>query len=292
MTLVAAWIRQLGTRDELVVASDSRLSFGARWDCCPKIFPLQRNDSLLAFAGDTAFAYPVLLQLEKSILNYRKSLSRELDILDLRPHFLKIIERMRAEVGGLPKGNHGIDSRDFQILFAGYSHRAKTFQAWALRFDEIMGRFHFAPLTFHHRRTGGTKPFLFIGDPPEEESLGSPPEETPKALSVQATGSLYRLLHSRNKLHTGPLDMEPLEVLLQFIEDERFDTVAGPPQIVKVYSYANTLPINVLWPMDEPEYVAYFGRPLLGYEGSEYACYDLTTMELLSPYAARARVGE
>lgn len=30
-----------------LVASDSRLSFGARWDCCPKMFPLAREDSVL-----------------------------------------------------------------------------------------------------------------------------------------------------------------------------------------------------------------------------------------------------
>ena len=47
MTLVAAWIRQRSERDELIVASDSRLSFGARWDCCPKVFPLAREDSVL-----------------------------------------------------------------------------------------------------------------------------------------------------------------------------------------------------------------------------------------------------
>src|SRR5436189_1023175 len=108
MTLVAAWIRQVSSGEQLVVASDSRLSFGARWDCCPKVFPLSRNDSVLAFCGDTLFAYPVLLQLTKSIQNYAKSESRELDITDLRPHFLKIIERMRTEVGALPKGKHGI----------------------------------------------------------------------------------------------------------------------------------------------------------------------------------------
>ena len=113
MTLVAAWIRQRTERDELIVASDSRLSFGARWDCCPKVFPLAREDSVLAFCGDTAFAYPVLLQLSNSVTNYRKSRSREQDITSLRPHLLRVIGRMRDEVHNLPKGNSGIDTKNF-----------------------------------------------------------------------------------------------------------------------------------------------------------------------------------
>jgi ATP-dependent protease HslVU (ClpYQ) peptidase subunit len=97
MTLVAAWIRQRKEQDQLVIASDSRLSFGARWDCCPKVFPLLREDSVIAFCGDTAFAYPILLQLMNAVRNYGKAESREMDISDLRPHFLKIVESMRGQ---------------------------------------------------------------------------------------------------------------------------------------------------------------------------------------------------
>ena len=53
-----------------------------------KLLPLQRDDSLLAFSGNTAFASPVLLQLDKSISNDRKSLAREQDIRELRSHLL------------------------------------------------------------------------------------------------------------------------------------------------------------------------------------------------------------
>ena len=47
------------------------------------------------------------------------------------------------------------------------------------------------------------------------------------------------------------MDMEPLEVLREFIEDPACDSISGPPQIVKIYPHARILPINVLWP---PEY--------------------------------------
>ncbi len=270
MTLVTAWIRQLKSHDELVVASDSRLSGYGRWDCCPKLFPLQRDDSLLAFSGDTAFAYPILLQFEKSIPNYRKSLSREQDITHLRSHLLNIIESMRADICGLPRKT---DSQEFRVLLAGYSHIANSFKAWSLYYTARMGRFHYQSLSFHRKRTRGTKPFLFMGDD-----------------TGRAYAAVYKLLSERNKLTTGSLDMEPLEVLINLIKDESAESIGGPPQIVKVYRHAQTLPINVLWPVDEPKYVAYFGRPLLRHELSEYPCYDLEEMRILSPFEARARV--
>ena len=273
MTLVAAWIRQFHERDELIVASDSRLSFGARWDCCPKVFPLAREDSVLAFSGNTAFAYPILLQLVNSVTNYRKSRSREQDIAALRPHLLKVIERMRGEVHRLPLGNGGIDGTDFSILFAGYSWRKKRFQAWRLFYDRRQERFWYRPLTFHKRRTDGTKPILFMGDH-----------------YLKAYGLLYRRLNRTKNLRSGPLHMEPLEILREFIENSEYDSISGPPQVVKIHPYARTEPINVLWPPDQPAFVAHYGRPLLEYELSDFMCLDLNSMELLFPDEAIQRI--
>lgn len=273
MTLVAAWIRPISSGEQLVVASDSRLSFGARWDCCPKIFPLARNDSILAFCGDTAFAYPVLLQLVNAILNYEKALSRELDITDLRAHFIKVIDSMRSLVTDIPKGANGIDPTDFKLLFAGYSTRARTFKAWSLYYDKTVGKFSHRPLSFHTKRTNGTKPFLFIGDNISD-----------------AMKALYLKLQERKKLTSGKLDMEPLEVLVSMSESVDFDAIGGPPQVVKVYPHANVLPINVLWPRQEPKFIAHFGRPLLAYEGSKYACLDLNDLSLLPPVEAYGRL--
>jgi hypothetical protein len=273
MTLVAAWVRQVTSEEQLVVAADSRLSFGARWDCCPKIFSLRRNDSVLAFCGDTAFAYPVLLQLSNAILNYEKALSREIDITALRPHFIKVIDGMRSQVTNFPTGAHGIDPTDFKLMLAGYSTRFHSFRAWSLSFDKASGKFNHRRLSLHNKRTKGTKPFLFIGDH-----------------ISHATKRLYSKLIERRKLTAGRLDMEPLEVLVDMIESSQYETIGGPPQLVKVYPYANVLPINVLWPRESPQFVAHFGRPLLGYEGSKYACLDLNNLSLLAPYQANEKL--
>lgn len=41
---------------------------------------------------------------------------------------------------------------------------AEQFKAWVLYYEVKLQRFHYRPLTFHKKRIGGTKPFLFIGD--------------------------------------------------------------------------------------------------------------------------------
>ena len=273
MTLVSAWIRDSGNGGQLVVASDSRLSFGARWDCCPKVFPLLRNDSILAFCGDTGFAYPILLQLLNAVRNYEKVQSREMDITDVRPHFLKVIESMRTQVTDLPEGDHAIDNTDFQLLFAGYSSKFKEYKAWVFYYDNNKGAFNHRALSFHKKRTDGTKAFLFIGD------------NVPDAMR-----RLYAKLNEREKLTVGGLDMEPLEVLTEMCEAREFEKIGGPPQLAKVYSYANVLPVNVLWPREKPKFVTHFGRPLLPYEGSRYACLDLNDFTLLAPYEAYERL--
>ena len=273
MTLLTAWIRGNSTHSQLVVAADSMLSFGARWSCCPKIFPLRRNDSVLAFGGDTKFAYPVLLQLSNSASNYEKALSREIDISALRTHFIKIIESMHTTVTDFPSGRHGIDPTDFVIVFAGYSAQAKEFKAWRLFFDKSERKFLHRPLSFHATRTKSTKSFLFAGDHVKE-----------------AVDLLYEKLTDRKKLTTGTLDMEPLEVLVDMIESPEFKSIGGPPQLVKVYSFANVLPMNVFWPRNHPTCIAHFGRPLLPYEGSKYACLDLNDNSLWSPYEATKKI--
>ncbi len=64
MTLVAIWPRQQASTAELVVASDSRLTGGVTFESGPKLFPLPRGDSVIAFAGDTWFTYPLIIQLK------------------------------------------------------------------------------------------------------------------------------------------------------------------------------------------------------------------------------------
>ena len=67
MTLCITWIRQDGDENELVMATDSRLSGGDSWDSGVKLFELPRQDCLLSLAGATARAYLLILNTILSI---------------------------------------------------------------------------------------------------------------------------------------------------------------------------------------------------------------------------------
>src|SRR5688500_4667415 len=76
VTLSLACVRNVGTVRALVFASDSRLRSGEAWDSCPKIFTLPRSDCLISFAGQTHYAYPLMLQMIQSSEVFRPSRSR------------------------------------------------------------------------------------------------------------------------------------------------------------------------------------------------------------------------
>src|SRR5450759_3690103 len=81
MTLGMAWVRTMGRTNELVVASDSRLSGGQFWDSNPKIVLLPRSDCVMSFAGSTNDAYPLMLQTYNAISMYPRGTNRVLDVI-------------------------------------------------------------------------------------------------------------------------------------------------------------------------------------------------------------------
>lgn len=95
MTLVISWIRKAGPNtEELVTVSDSRVRFGCAWDCCPKIFPLERGDCVMAFAGWTGYGYPIVLQAVAAANMHKKLSSRALDLCALRGHLVRVANDM------------------------------------------------------------------------------------------------------------------------------------------------------------------------------------------------------
>lgn len=164
MTLLAAWIRKYNNTEELVIASDSRLRFGAAWDCCPKILTLPRSDANLCFAGDTMYAYPIMLQIKNAIDMNDKARSRAMDITDLRGHILRVIEDMRNSIYDLPSGIDEYNATDFRFILAGYSWKFSTFKIWILQYQKDINRFSFRTVSSHSKQTKGTKYFFFEGD--------------------------------------------------------------------------------------------------------------------------------
>lgn len=250
VTLTAAWIRQIGNVEELIVASDSRLRGGEAWDCCPKILTLPREDCVIAFAGNTWWAYPLMLQMANAIALHPGSMSRKVDIVDLKGHVLRVFEQMLDTVHDLPNGQERPDRPlKTEFLFGGYSWKSGGFRVWKLHFDTEIDRYTFRRATpWRGQERGAHKVVAFAGD-----AAGAAKER------------LDDLLKQRDKNQTGSFDMEPFEILRDIIRDGSHPTVGGPPQLVKVYRFARTQAFAVAWP-DARGSAATFGRQALGYE--------------------------
>lgn len=261
MTLSLAWVRSIGDTKELVVATDSRLRFGSAWDCCPKIFTLPRNDSVICFAGDTHHAYPIMIQIRNAIEMYPKLLSRATDLCDARGHFLRLMTKMRNYIHDLPSNLSKPEAPETFFILAGYSWAEESFKIWILKYDKHRDQF-----IYETPRTIMRNKIAVAGDD-----------------KGKIRHRIHTLMKERGKVIGDGMDMEPFEVLRDKIREESNPSIGGPPQIVKVYSHMNTMPYGVFWPTRESKEIAFLGRPILSYEMVPYPILDpddLTTHTL------------
>lgn len=145
MTLSLAWVRTCTDSRELIVATDSRLTGGKKWDCAPKIFSLPRSDSLICFAGETNYAYPLMTQMASAIEQYPQSRSREMDITHMKGHTLRIWNRMIQEIEDLPSGYESANPNSVFVL-SGYSWKQKKFYIWLLHYDNEISKYTYKPV--------------------------------------------------------------------------------------------------------------------------------------------------
>lgn len=251
MTLGMAWVRDLGSIRELVVASDSRLSGGQFWDANPKIMLLPRRDCVISFAGSTADAYPLMLQAYNAIEGFGAMKSGAIDIAHLKGHLVRVFNHSREFISGLPVGQVMPDASDAIFLLSGYSWRSKEFKIWTLHFDAHHSKFTFRPSAAWRGQNGQAKVVAFVGDPDAV---------------AEAKRRLVERLRQKNKLQGGGLDMEPFEVLRDVIRDGALSSVGGSPQMVKVYEHMNVHPFPIHWPSRTSGNVTFLGRPLMNYE--------------------------
>src|SRR5262245_22661164 len=92
MTLIVAWHRE--DAGELIVASDSRLSGVLTFESGPKLFALARGDAVLAFAGATYLAYPLIMQITRWAVDHDRANSRAMDL----PAFAGHCERLCSDL--------------------------------------------------------------------------------------------------------------------------------------------------------------------------------------------------
>ena len=133
MTISIAWVRTVNTCEELIFASDSRLSGdGATIDYCPKIINLPRADCAIGFAGTTGRAYALIHQLTNAISAFGPLESRAMDIRELRTHAIKIFSTI---VNSIDTPIKDLENPDVAFIFGGYSWILKSFVIWHISYD-------------------------------------------------------------------------------------------------------------------------------------------------------------
>jgi hypothetical protein len=265
MTLAVAWVREVGTGPELVFAADSRLRQGGAWDSCPKIFRLPRSDAVMAFAGETLWAYPIVLQTINDIDAFPPSRRRQSDLRVARGHALRVLNQMMTSGDAVSGGLHEPDT---EFLFGGWSWEAQKFLLW--RFHWSTNDHGFRHETQRPQRWGTVR---FIGDRNKED-----PERDLVGVAKQ---KLYALLDERGRVD-GPLDMEPFEVLVEMLRSRSYETLGGPAQLLKVYRHMNAQFFGVAWPSAAGP-VTLAGRQLLEYEELDIPVLDPDSPTMLRP---------
>lgn len=246
--MTIARVRNIGQVNELAVATDSRLRAGYAWDACPKIMKLPRSDAVLAFAGETDYAYPMMLQIYNAVDMYERSRSRTQDITKTTQHLERVCNEMISHIGDPPSA--GVASPELVLVLAGFSWQRQEFVVKVLNYSHREERFSFTNVRGWEGK-GQEKTIVFLGN-----------------RTTEAKERLRAYLDEEGRLITGGLNMEPFKVLRDMSRDTTITEIGGPPQLVKVYRSSTVQHFAVAWPTDDGR-LCTFGRPLLSYEPPE-----------------------
>lgn len=246
MTLCVAYIRQVNETEELVFATDSCLTGGEKWKHGIKLFRIPKRDCLLCFAGSTARAYPLVLNLVSSIHLDKYLQSPEASLQDVLEYlsglFTDLITKIISEIPG--EDIHELRS-GVQFLFGGWDWSAGTsgaFRVWKLYYSQDIEGFIFDELT----NNGKKRFYTFLGDPEEIEGIAK---------------EMYKKMLFDNDIQDDPIDMEPLMILRDISLEEEYRAIDGSLQIGKVYKSNKSEFFGIYWPSSK-------GKPC--FQGREY----------------------
>jgi hypothetical protein len=228
MTLCTAWIRETSDNEELFFATDSALTGGEKWDHCVKLFELPRRDCLICFAGNVGHAYPLLLNLISLFKNDSRLCNTEIDIGSLVHEIAELFTDLVLSISDYQLLSETEVRGDAQFLFGGWNWRKEEFNVWDLCYATKEGKF----LPTERTTSSRSKFCTFIGEPDDV---------------VNKADKFYKeLLLERNKID-GKLEMEPLEILINIINDENIREVGGSPQIARVKKNGHNEILGIQW---------------------------------------------
>jgi len=219
MTLCVAWIRQVNDIEELVFATDSTLTGGEKWDNGIKLFELPRKDCLLSFAGNTARAYPLILNLISSISFDKHLESTSINISEVLQHISELFTSLIKTIGQEISSENIHELRgSAQFIFGGWDWQKGIFRVWRLFYSQEAEGFLFNEITNDNSKT---RFYTFIG-------------EAQIDIVDDAKRRFHQMLIEEGKVDSK-LDMEPLKILREVALDASIREVGGSLQIAKIY---------------------------------------------------------
>jgi hypothetical protein len=250
MTVVVSWTRKTKTGRELWVMSDSRLSGGMCWDYGPKVFGMGRSDAVVAFAGGTAWSYPLILQITSYVESFVNLRERAVDFIDARKKIIRVLNESLNFVSDA--ADPSLEVPDCTFIFAGYSARKQEFMINKIVFNYKIKKFEIKP----SKKINGEL-LAVIGD-------------------KKPVSAISRIVSEREKQNTSTdfkLDMIPSEAFVEVLSSNRFQEIGGAPQLTKIYQNMNQQHFGVYWPAELPheEQKIYLrGRELGKYEALDH----------------------
>lgn len=217
----------------------------------PKIFPLERNDCAIACAGFTCYSFPVIEHIRQSISLNQGLLDRSIDLTDLLHSIVDISNKVLFQEADKQRGMVG---PEFSMIIAGYSWKYSKPIIREIKYNR-QTKLMYAVKQSTIKRT----PFALIGDETQE-----------------ARRKIFLKLENDGVADGGEVDMQPLDVLMEYINDPHAHTIDGNPQMVKIYPFMNVLPFGFI---DKDKNIYYMGRPLIDYETIPYPLINLETKE-------------
>jgi hypothetical protein len=286
--------------EQLVFASDSRISAGEKFDACPKMLALPRGDCGIAYAGTSGDALSMMLQLSLAIQSYPAAMKRSLELSALRTHALKIFNAMLKEIKVEQiRGNPSTIRTNASFVFGGYSWKRKEFEFWSLRYSRAQNEFlprrpmnlsvdletgtisTETRLRKRHRLLGR---IAFVGDQ----------SRAAERLVIRKLNEKLKDEPNLSKLH-----MEPFEAIRDLLRNREWrslpdrDSIGGAPQMMKVFQYCQTASFAFMWPDSDGTTRPFLnGRPCLDYENLDIMCLDPDTFEGVYMGGGKGHVSE
>lgn len=264
MTICTAWVRTTNKgAQELLLVSDSRLSGAGYLDSSPKVFTLPRSDAAICFAGDTYFAYPLIIQIIQSIQSHYPLMDRAIDYIPFRTHTIKILNEIFANFDTYIEE---FKKPDTSFLLCGYSWFKKEFHIDKIEYRASKNQFEHTPCT---KGVGNFGKVLFIGDYAKTAN---------KKLTELLIDQHGHESVTQNSTVTESFGYEPFMVLRDLLRSAgATDTIGGAPQMVSISQHMNSRHTAVYWPKKEGGKIHLGGRPVFDFENIENWIIDPDT---------------